>query len=73
MTENMRNLHAALATPEDSGVPAEVDLVFMCDVLHQIQNRPTWLARLAHQMHKGARLAKSRIPYQTFLVFRKAQ
>jgi ubiquinone/menaquinone biosynthesis C-methylase UbiE len=57
MTEDMRNLHAALAKSEDPGVPAESDLVFMCDVLHHIQDRPAWLARLARQMHKGARLA----------------
>jgi ubiquinone/menaquinone biosynthesis C-methylase UbiE len=93
-------------------VPAEADLVFMCDVLHHIQDRPAWLAKLAAQMHKGARLAlvefkegklpegppeavklsraqlvtlatnaglvldgerPDLLPYQTFMVFRKAR
>lgn len=57
MTEGVRNAQVALAKPDDPGVPAEADLVFMCDVLHHIQDRPAWLAKLAAQMHKGARLA----------------
>jgi len=112
MTEGVRNLQAVFAKPDDPGVPAEADLVFMCDVLHHIQDRPAWLAKLAAQMHKGARLAlvefkegklpegppeavklsraqlvtlatnaglvldsekPDLLPYQTFLVFRKAR
>jgi SAM-dependent methyltransferase len=112
MNEGVRNLHASFAKPDDPGVPAEADLVFMCDVLHHIQDRPAWLASLARQMHKGARLAlvefkegklpegppeamklsraqlvtlatgaglaldsekPDLLPYQTFLVFRKAR
>ena len=112
MTEGVRNLQAVFAKPDDPGVPAEADLVFMCDVLHHIQDRPAWLAKLAAQMHKGARLAlvefkegklpegppeavklsraqlvtlatnaglvldgekSDLLPYQTFLVFRKAR
>jgi 2-polyprenyl-3-methyl-5-hydroxy-6-metoxy-1,4-benzoquinol methylase len=112
MTEGVRNVQVAIAKPDDPGVPAEADLVFMCDVLHHIQDRPAWLAKLAAQMHKGARLAlvefkegklpegppeavklsraqlvtlatgaglvldsekPDLLPYQTFLVFRKAR
>ena len=111
MTGGVRNLQAVFAKPDDPGVPAEADLVFMCDVLHHIPDRPAWLAKLAAQMHKGARLAlvefkegklpegppeavklsraqlvtlatnadlvldgekPDLLPYQTFLVFRKA-
>ena len=111
MTEGVRNVHATFAKSGDAGVPAETDLVFMCDVLHHIQDRPAWMAKLAAQMHKGARLAlvefkegklpegppealklsraqlvtlatgagfvldsekPDLLPYQTFLVFRKA-
>jgi 2-polyprenyl-3-methyl-5-hydroxy-6-metoxy-1,4-benzoquinol methylase len=57
MTEGVRNLQVAIAKPDDPGVSSEADLVFMCDVLHHIQDRPTWMAKLAKQMHKGARLA----------------
>ena len=112
MTEGVRNLQVAFAKPDDPGIPAEADLVFMCDVLHHIQDRPAWLAKLVAQMHKGARLAlvefkegklpegppeavklsraqlvalatsaglaldrdkPDLLPYQTFLVFRKAR
>ena len=31
MTEGVRNVQAAFAKPDDPGVPAEADLVFMCD------------------------------------------
>ena len=112
MTEGVRNLQVAFAKPDDPGVPAGADLVFMCDVLHHIQDRPAWLAKLTAQMHKGARLAliefkegklpegppeaaklsraqlqtlatgaglvldsekPDLLPYQTFLLFRKAR
>ena len=112
MTQGVRNLQVAFAKPDDPGVPPEADLVFMCDLLHHIQYRSAWLAKLAAQMHKGARLAlvefkegklpegppeavklsraqlvtmvtgaglvldsekPDLLPYQTFLVFRKAR
>jgi 2-polyprenyl-3-methyl-5-hydroxy-6-metoxy-1,4-benzoquinol methylase len=111
MTEGVPNLQVALAKPDDPGVPAEADLVFMCDVLHHIQDRPAWLAKLAAQMREGAQLVllefkqgklpegppeavklsraqlqtlatgaglvldsekPDLLPYQTFLVFRRA-
>jgi len=53
MTEVCANLQAVFAKPDDPGVPAEADLVFMCDVLHHIPDRPAWLAKLAAQMHKA--------------------
>jgi 2-polyprenyl-3-methyl-5-hydroxy-6-metoxy-1,4-benzoquinol methylase len=56
MSEGVGNVNVALVKPDDPGVPAEADLVFMCDVLHHIQDRPAWLAKLAAQMHRGARL-----------------
>ena len=33
------------------------DLVFICDVLHHVNGRETWLARLRGEMRPGARLA----------------
>ena len=57
MTEAVRNVHATFAKPDDPGIPAETDLVFMCDVLHHVQDRPSWMGKLAAQMHTGARLA----------------
>jgi SAM-dependent methyltransferase len=57
MTEGVRNLHATFAKPDDPGVPPDTDLVFLCDVLHHVPQRPAWLAKLAASLKPGARLA----------------
>jgi SAM-dependent methyltransferase len=57
MTEGIRNLEARLITPDDPGVPADVDLVFVCDVLHHVADRAAWMSRLAKAIKPGARLA----------------
>jgi 2-polyprenyl-3-methyl-5-hydroxy-6-metoxy-1,4-benzoquinol methylase len=112
MTEGVHNVAATFSKPDDPGVPEGVDVVFMCDVLHHVADRPAWLGKLAAQMRKGARLAliefkegklpegppesvklpraqlvalvtaagftldsekPDLLPYQTFLLFRKAR
>jgi 2-polyprenyl-3-methyl-5-hydroxy-6-metoxy-1,4-benzoquinol methylase len=57
MTRGVHNLTTAFATPDDPSVPAETDLVFMCDVLHHVADRPAWLGKLSAEMKPGARLA----------------
>lgn len=57
MTEGVRNLQADLAAADDPRVPPGADLVFLCDVLHHVADRPAWLARLFSEMRSGARLA----------------
>jgi SAM-dependent methyltransferase len=57
MTQGVENVQARLIDPEDPDIPAKVDLVFVCDVLHHVSDRPGWLRKLASQMHSGARLA----------------
>jgi SAM-dependent methyltransferase len=56
MTENVRNIEAKLIEPADPTPPDGVDLVFVCDVLHHVTDRPTWLAKITHAMQSGAEL-----------------
>ena len=57
MSAGVRNIEVALIKPDDPTVPAGADLVFVCDVLHHVADRPAWLARLVAEMKPGARLA----------------
>jgi ubiquinone/menaquinone biosynthesis C-methylase UbiE len=57
MSDGVRNVEARLIQPNDPGVSNDVDLVFVCDVLHHVADRPAWLAKLASEMKSRARLA----------------
>ncbi len=57
MKDGIENIEAKLITPNDSGVTAGADLVFICDVLHHVADRRAWLAKLVSHMKPGARLA----------------
>lgn len=56
MTEGIGNIRAELIRPENPALPEGVDLVFICDVLHHVPDRPVWLGELAGEMRPGARL-----------------
>lgn len=56
MSEGIQNVQAALIRPDDPAAPADVDLVFVCDVLHHVADRATWLASLGKEMKPGSRL-----------------
>jgi SAM-dependent methyltransferase len=56
MTEKISNLEVELGKPEAPEIPAETDLVFICDVLHHVPDPARWLGVLARQMKPGARL-----------------
>jgi ubiquinone/menaquinone biosynthesis C-methylase UbiE len=56
MTEGVQNVQAVLIQPADPGIPAQADLVFVCDVLHHVADRAAWLARLVAEMKVDARL-----------------
>jgi SAM-dependent methyltransferase len=56
MTEGVNNVEVVIAQPDDPRVPEGVDLVFVCDVLHHVQDRPAWLSRLAAEVRSGTRL-----------------
>ncbi len=57
MTDEIPNVTAVLGTPDDPGVPAKADLVFVCDVLHHVANLPAWLGKLASETAPGTRVA----------------
>jgi SAM-dependent methyltransferase len=110
-SEGIRNVEASLIKPDDPSIPADADIVFVCDVLHHVPDRAVWLGKVASEMHAGAKLVlvefkegnlpegppesvkitrtqmvelataagfvldserADLLPYQTFLVFRKA-
>jgi len=57
MSSGLLNVEAQIAKPDDPGVPAGADLVFVCDVLHHVPKRSEWLKKLHSQMRSGAKLA----------------
>ena len=56
MINDIKNIEAILAEPDDPKVPGDSDIVFICDVLHHIENKSLWLKKVHDQMKKGARL-----------------
>jgi tRNA-Thr(GGU) m(6)t(6)A37 methyltransferase TsaA len=56
MNEGIQNVQATLIKPDDPAAPADADLVFVCDVLHHVADRSTWLGKLVSDMKSGARL-----------------
>jgi arsenite methyltransferase len=51
------NLTTVLATPDDPRLQERsVDTIFFCDVLHHIENRPAYYAKLAKALKPGGRI-----------------
>jgi ubiquinone/menaquinone biosynthesis C-methylase UbiE len=51
------NLQTVLAAPDDPRLPPQsVDMIFFCDVLHHIENRPAYYAKLAKILKPGGRV-----------------
>lgn len=57
MAEGIENLEARLISAAAPSLPPDVDLVFICDVLHHVSDRPAWLAAITKGMPPGSRLA----------------
>ena len=57
LTEAIPNIEAKLIQSDDPTLSSHADLVFICDVLHHVVDRPRWLATLVDSMPSGARLA----------------
>jgi arsenite methyltransferase len=52
------NLETILAAPDDPRLPShKIDTIFFCDVLHHIDNRPAYYAKLAKALNRGGRIA----------------
>jgi ubiquinone/menaquinone biosynthesis C-methylase UbiE len=56
MVEGITNLVPIIIKADAPQIPRDADLVFLCDVLHHVQNREAWLKTLVSQMKPGARL-----------------
>lgn len=51
------NLVTVLGSPDDPKLaPASIDTVFICDVLHHIENRPAYYAKLKQALKPGGRI-----------------
>ncbi|MDR3698473.1 MAG: class I SAM-dependent methyltransferase [Candidatus Sulfopaludibacter sp.] len=51
------NLVTVLSAPDDPRLPEQsIDMIFFCDVLHHIANRPAYFARLAKVLKPGGRI-----------------
>jgi len=51
------NLETVLAAPDDPHLPPHsIDVIFFCDVLHHIENRPAYYAKLAQVLKPGGRI-----------------
>ena len=55
--EGVQNVIARLAKADDPSVPNSADWVFICNVLHHIENTEAWLTRLHNQLSPGAKVA----------------
>ena len=53
--EGLSNVKPVIIKAEDPQVPREADLVFVCDVLHHVQDRARWLKKAVSEMKSGAR------------------
>jgi arsenite methyltransferase len=55
--ERIENIRTVLASTDDAKLPEPVDLVFICDTLHHIQNQPQYLKGLRKYLRPGGRVA----------------
>lgn len=57
MSEGIQNVHVVLGKPDDPSIPANANLVLVCDVLHHVADQAAWLGKLVTEMSSGSRLA----------------
>ena len=51
------NLETILAATDDPRLPPQsVDIVFFCDVLHHIENRPAYYVKISRALRPGGRI-----------------
>jgi ubiquinone/menaquinone biosynthesis C-methylase UbiE len=56
--DHLKNIQFVQALPHDPRLPpASVDLIFLCDTLHHISDRPAYFPLLAEALRPGGRLA----------------
>ncbi len=55
-TEGLPNLHAVLTKATEPELPGPMDVVFLCDVYHHLQDRVAWFHHLRKYLAPGGRL-----------------
>jgi len=56
-TKAPANLVTIVAAPDDPRLPEQsIDMIFFCDVLHHIENRPAYYAKLAKVLNPSGRI-----------------
>ncbi len=55
--QGLINVQGVVGTPDDPGMPSNVDLALIADVLHHIERRPEYLKTLAEYLNPGGRIA----------------
>ena len=66
----VENIRTVLATPDDPRIPQPVDLIFICDTLHHIDDRAAYLGNLRNYLLPEGRIAvldfkKDRPPFHS--------
>ncbi len=54
--ENLPNLSSILGKPDDPKLPEPVDVVFICNTYHHIEDRQVYFEKLKKNLRAGARL-----------------
>ncbi len=57
LEENLTNIRTVLADQYDPKIPEKVDLVLICDTLHQIDSPGVYLSHLVNYLVEGGRVA----------------
>ena len=52
----IQNIEVIFSTPDNPHIPKDVDLVFICDVLHHVKNKRDWLKVVFSQMKNDSKL-----------------
>ncbi len=55
MMENIQNVEVQFIDAGKPEIPKDVDIIFMCDVLHHVSNPVEWLTHISNQMKAGSR------------------
>ena len=55
--EGLENVRTIVGGADDPKLPERVDLAFVCDTLHHIENRPAYLGSLRQHLKPGGRVA----------------
>ena len=57
LEEGLENITTVLASQYDPKIPEKVDLILICDTLHQIENPGVYLQNLGNYLSDGGRVA----------------